>query len=111
VLLLHQKAKHYRCPQCPRRLNTAGGLAVHLTQVHKAEPDRLENTLPGRDTFDVEIYGMEGIPEKDLQEWMARKASGDGGNDQRPSKKAKVENVPLTPEELKAQLAAHKAMM
>lgn len=40
VLLQHQKSKHYRCPQCPRRLNTAGGLSVHLTQVHKAEPDR-----------------------------------------------------------------------
>lgn len=38
VLLQHQKAKHYRCPHCPRRLNTAGGLTVHLNQVHKAEP-------------------------------------------------------------------------
>ncbi len=40
VLLQHQKSKHYRCPQCPRRLNTAGGLSVHLTQVHKAQPDK-----------------------------------------------------------------------
>jgi hypothetical protein len=40
VLLQHQKAKHYRCPQCPRRLNTAGGLTVHLAQVHKAEPGK-----------------------------------------------------------------------
>lgn len=40
VLLEHQKAKHYRCPYCPRRLNTAGGLTVHLHQVHKAEPTR-----------------------------------------------------------------------
>lgn len=40
VLLQHQRAKHYKCPQCPRRLNTAGGLTVHLNQVHKTEPDR-----------------------------------------------------------------------
>lgn len=40
VLLQHQKAKHYKCPYCPRRLNTAGGLTVHLHQVHKAEPTK-----------------------------------------------------------------------
>lgn len=40
VLLQHQKAKHYKCPQCPRRLNTAGGLTVHLHQVHKSEPTK-----------------------------------------------------------------------
>lgn len=40
VLIQHQKARHFKCPFCPRRLNTAGGLAVHLGQVHKAEPGR-----------------------------------------------------------------------
>lgn len=40
ILLSHQKAKHFRCPHCPRRLNTAGGLAVHIDQVHKLPVDR-----------------------------------------------------------------------
>jgi hypothetical protein len=40
VLMQHQKAKHFKCSQCPRRLNTAGGLAVHIQQVHKLEPDQ-----------------------------------------------------------------------
>lgn len=40
VLLSHQKAKHFRCPMCPRRLNTAGGLGVHLDQVHKVGTDK-----------------------------------------------------------------------
>lgn len=40
VLLMHQKSKHFRCPHCPRRLNTAGGLAVHIDQVHKVPVDR-----------------------------------------------------------------------
>jgi hypothetical protein len=40
VLLSHQKSKHFRCPHCPRRLNTAGGLAVHIDQVHKVPTDR-----------------------------------------------------------------------
>jgi hypothetical protein len=29
----------------------------------------LENTLPGRDGYDVEIFGMEGVPAKDKDEW------------------------------------------
>jgi DNA-directed RNA polymerase subunit RPC12/RpoP len=40
ILLSHQKAKHFRCPHCPRRLNTAGGLAVHIDQVHKLPVDK-----------------------------------------------------------------------
>lgn len=40
VLMQHQKAKHFKCKMCPRRLNTAGGLAVHIQQVHKLEPDQ-----------------------------------------------------------------------
>ncbi|KAK0549792.1 hypothetical protein OC846_000258 [Tilletia horrida] len=112
VLLQHQKAKHYRCPHCPRRLNTAGGLAVHITQVHKLEPDRLTNTLPGRDTFDVEIFGMTGIPERDLEEWKARRAAakgngdGDGGN-----KRFRPESMVIPQETLRMQLEAHKALM
>ncbi len=31
----HQKAKHYKCPECNRKLNTSRGLAVHAYQVHK----------------------------------------------------------------------------
>jgi hypothetical protein len=73
----HQKAKHFKCRNCPRKLNTAGGLAVHMQQVHKLEPEkwvfadpvspiivltlthRIENALPGRDGGEVEIFGME----------------------------------------------------
>lgn len=29
-----------RCPHCPRRLNTAGGLSVHIDQVHKLGTDK-----------------------------------------------------------------------
>ncbi|WFD30726.1 hypothetical protein MSPP1_001750 [Malassezia sp. CBS 17886] len=128
VLIQHQKAKHFKCPLCPRRLNTAGGLGVHLGQVHKTEPGRcvcrvtlsdgsLENTLPDRASFEVEIYGMVGVPEVDLMDWQARRnrrsaQGGGGGPAHGPlSKRPKIENVALTPEQLKAQLEAHKALM
>ena len=48
VLMQHQKAKHFKCHMCPRRLNTAGGLAVHIQQVHKLEPEKC--VIPSFDT-------------------------------------------------------------
>lgn len=76
---------------------------------------RIENAIPGRDTFDVEIYGMEGIPPADLAAWRKRQEEEQGGTqngDQsnRP-KRARYLQVALTPAEAKAQLAQHKALM
>lgn len=71
---------------------------------------RIENALPGRESFDVEIYGMVGIPEADLAEWRARRGNRQG-NGQGASKRPKIEKVALTSEQLKAQLEAHKALM
>ncbi len=35
VLIQHQKAKHFKCHICHKKLATAGGMAVHVYQVHK----------------------------------------------------------------------------
>ncbi|GAA5900038.1 hypothetical protein JCM8208_005574 [Rhodotorula glutinis] len=113
VLLSHQKAKHFRCPMCPRRLNTAGGLGVHLDQVHKVGTDKIENALPGRESFDIEIYGMEGIPAGDLAAWKRRTAEELGlpNPDDLKPKKPRFPQVALTQEEARTQLAAHKLLM
>ncbi|EKM83970.1 hypothetical protein AGABI1DRAFT_110572 [Agaricus bisporus var. burnettii JB137-S8] len=118
VLMQHQKAKHFKCGMCPRRLNTAGGLAVHIQQVHKLEPDnlpRIENALPGRDGYEVEIFGMEGIPAPDVADYKRRKeielGLAAGSISQPQAKRPKIENRPMSEEELKAQLEAHKALM
>ncbi|KAG6867052.1 hypothetical protein C0993_007213, partial [Termitomyces sp. T159_Od127] len=114
----HQKAKHFKCNMCPRRLNTAGGLAVHIQQVHKLEPEnlpRIENALPGRDGYEVEIFGMVGIPAPDVADYKRRKeielGLSAGSISQPQAKRPKVESRPLSEEELKAQLEAHKALM
>jgi hypothetical protein len=132
----HQKAKHFKCGMCPRRLNTAGGLAVHIQQVHKLEPEkyvslllsspitllsapsslpRIENALPGRDGYEVEIFGMEGIPVPDVADYKRRKeielGLTAGSISQPQAKRPKTENRPLSEEELRAQLEAHKALM
>jgi len=131
----HQKAKHFKCGMCPRRLNTAGGLAVHIQQVHKLEAEkyaprslfqspsyrppsslpRIENALPGRDGYEVEIFGMEGIPVPDVADYKRRKeielGLTAGSISQPQAKRPKTENRQLTEDELRAQLEAHKALM
>ncbi|KAF3003232.1 hypothetical protein E8E13_009965 [Curvularia kusanoi] len=62
ILISHQKAKHFKCDRCGRRLNTAGGLSVHMNQVHKENLTHVENAIPGRQGLDIEIFGMEGVP-------------------------------------------------
>ncbi|TCD62152.1 hypothetical protein EIP91_007280 [Steccherinum ochraceum] len=118
ILMQHQKAKHFKCNLCPRRLNTAGGLAVHIQQVHKLEPEnlpRIDNALPGRDGYEVEIFGMEGIPAPDVADYKRRKeielGLNPGSISQPQAKRPKVDNRPLSEDELRAQLEAHKALM
>ncbi|KAI9220210.1 hypothetical protein BC828DRAFT_348531, partial [Blastocladiella britannica] len=35
ILLQHQKQKHFKCDYCSKKLNTAGGMQIHVMQVHK----------------------------------------------------------------------------
>ena len=121
VLLSHQKAKHFRCNHCNRRLNTAGGLSVHLQQVHKETLTSVENAIEGREGVDPEIFGMCGVPEdlvnahkqRIMNEYFKMEAERRARTGNPPpgtvtgepkAKKAKLE----TPEELKARLKAHR---
>ena len=48
-------------------------------QVHKETISTIPNSLPNRGDPEIEIYGMEGIPEKDLKERQQRgNNAGDG---------------------------------
>ncbi|PWY72361.1 hypothetical protein BO70DRAFT_399241 [Aspergillus heteromorphus CBS 117.55] len=122
ILISHQKAKHFKCERCGRRLNTAGGLSVHMSQVHKEQLSTVDNALPNRSSLDVEIFGMEGVPEDIIQTHNQRvltqfqqaeaerqaetgnppAGAGAGGQ---PAKKPKLESV----SDLKKRLAEHKA--
>jgi hypothetical protein len=37
---------------------------VHMNQVHKETLSHVENAIPGRQALDVEIFGMEGVPQE-----------------------------------------------
>jgi len=88
--------------------------AVDLANVIISLP-RIDNALPGRDGYEVEIFGMEGIPAPDVADYKRRKeielGLAAGSISQPQAKRPKVENRPLSEEELKAQLEAHKALM
>ena len=108
----------------PRRTLIETGLSVHMTQVHKESLDAIENALPNRAGLEVEIFGMEGIPEDvrqahnqrviaqfsqaeaDRRASSGNSAPGSAGS-ANPAKKAKFES----PSDLKKRLAEHKAKM
>eukprot|EP01096_Ripella_sp_DP13-Kostka_P013233 TRINITY_DN569_c0_g1_i2.p1 TRINITY_DN569_c0_g1~~TRINITY_DN569_c0_g1_i2.p1 ORF type:complete len:331 (+),score=53.53 TRINITY_DN569_c0_g1_i2:30-995(+) len=65
VLVQHQKAKHFKCHHCSKKFNSAQGMGIHVHQVHKEEMRKVPNSVPGRDSFEPEIYGMDGVPNED----------------------------------------------
>ncbi|KAL3478788.1 hypothetical protein BJX99DRAFT_223893 [Aspergillus californicus] len=123
ILISHQKAKHFKCDRCGRRLNTAGGLSVHMSQVHKEQLTAVDNALSNRSSLEVEIFGMEGVPEDVIQSHNQRvlaqfqqaeverqvmtgnPPSGVPTSTGQPAKKPKLENM----SEMKKRLAEHKA--
>ncbi|KAJ1731793.1 hypothetical protein LPJ61_002359 [Coemansia biformis] len=72
VLVQHQKARHFKCHICARRLNTASGMVIHVAQVHKENVRRVPNALAGRDDPDIEVFGSLGIPANDARDYERR---------------------------------------
>ncbi|XP_047319024.1 protein SUPPRESSOR OF FRI 4-like isoform X2 [Impatiens glandulifera] len=62
VLVQHQKAKHFKCHACHKKLSTASGMIIHVLQVHKETVTKVPNAKEGRESPAIEIYGMQGIP-------------------------------------------------
>lgn len=93
VLIQHQKAKHFKCHVCHKKLYTGPGLAIHTMQVHKEPISAIPNSIPNRGDIEIEIYGMEGIPEKDIEEKQKqnkmKKDDGSDSDDDDHAKKAK----------------------
>ena len=50
-------------------------------QVHKQTIDKVPNALPNRSNIEIEIYGMEGIPDQDLKDHERNKGGADDDDD------------------------------
>lgn len=120
ILVQHQKAKHFKCHICHKKLYTGPGLSIHCMQVrhlffcytnsreslirnvyhfqvHKETIDKVPNSFPTRSNIEIEIFGMDGIPPEDLKE-HERQKTGSGGrsdsdDDEPASKRAKPEGM------------------
>ncbi|XP_038678839.1 protein SUPPRESSOR OF FRI 4-like, partial [Tripterygium wilfordii] len=88
ILVQHQKAKHFKGHVCHKKLSTASGIAIHVLQVHIENITKVPNAKPGRESTEIDIYGMQGIPQDVL-------AAHYGEEEEGPSKAAKME-VPTT---------------
>ncbi|XP_036226965.1 BUB3-interacting and GLEBS motif-containing protein ZNF207 isoform X3 [Bactrocera oleae] len=96
ILVQHQKAKHFKCHICHKKLYTGPGLSIHCMQVHKETVDKVPNSLPNRSNIEIEIFGMDGIPTEDVREHERQKNGGKSdSDDDEPAVKKKVE-IPLT---------------
>ncbi|KAI4311813.1 hypothetical protein MLD38_036678 [Melastoma candidum] len=91
ILVQHQKAKHFKCHACHKKLSTASGMAIHVLQVHKESVTKVPNAKPGRESTDIEIYGMQGIPPDVL---ASHYAADDDEDAAAPPKVAKVDVRP-----------------
>ncbi|XP_031569816.1 BUB3-interacting and GLEBS motif-containing protein ZNF207-like [Actinia tenebrosa] len=96
ILIQHQKAKHFKCMICHKKLYTGPGLAIHCMQVHKENVPSIPNSLPNRGDPEVEIYGMEGIPDKDVKErQQQRQGKEDTDVSDEPAAKKAKEDTPM----------------
>jgi hypothetical protein len=91
ILIQHQKAKHFKCHICHKKLYTGPGLSIHCMQVHKQTIDKVPNALPNRSNIEIEIYGMEGIPEQDLKDHERQKGGAEDDEDGPMAKMVKTE--------------------
>ncbi|KAJ7570513.1 hypothetical protein O6H91_01G123700 [Diphasiastrum complanatum] len=94
ILVQHQKAKHFKCHVCHKKLSTAGGMVVHVLQVHKESITKVPNSKPERESTEIEIFGMEGIPAEILAAHDGDQFTAD--DDEKPTKIAKMD-IPIPP--------------
>ncbi|EFJ12839.1 hypothetical protein SELMODRAFT_446475 [Selaginella moellendorffii] len=87
ILIQHQKAKHFKCHVCHKKLSTAGGMVVHVLQVHKESITKVPNAKPERESTEIEIYGMDGIP----PELLANHGEDGFDDDERSGKYPKID--------------------
>lgn len=73
ILIQHQRAKHFRCLECDDtavrgKCESVQGLIVHTLKVHSKSLARVPNALQGRDSPELDIYGMDGVPSDVLRQ-------------------------------------------
>lgn len=97
VLVQHQKAKHFKCLSCNRKLDTATGLVVHMLQVHKETVNEVPNSITGRSSPLIIISGMDGVPTEILEEKKQKKKEEIGEKNAKKQQKMNWTQVQQSP--------------
>ncbi|CAG0879847.1 unnamed protein product [Darwinula stevensoni] len=109
AVMLHtpgRSEKKHTLPQAKLKMTEAEELGSIATYdqfaVHKETIDKVPNSLPNRSDIEIEIYGMEGIPEDDLLEHERLKTGKTGPpensrDEEEPQPKKVKTNVPQNP--------------
>ncbi len=108
ILATHQRAKHFKCNECGKRLNSPRGLAVHASQVHKSSLSVLPNALPDRSDVRSDVSGMTGIPATALAAHKANIVAQVASQDGQQSRKKKIDVEEVDALEIQSKLDAHK---
>lgn len=100
TLTTHQKAKHFRCSECGKRLSSLKSLTLHREGVHKSALDVVPNAIKGRESVNVEVYGMSGVPEAILTTKFGLQKSPGQPQEEPDLKRLKVDSAPVNDPEL-----------
>merc|ERR1719433_2184365 len=71
TLIQHQAAKHFACPFCDvgafgRLCQSLSGLIAHARRSHRKDLEKVPGAMKGRESTEVDVYGMSGIPQDAL---------------------------------------------
>jgi hypothetical protein len=77
TLINHQKNVHFKCEECHRKVSGITGLQIHCQTVHRTELERVPAAIEGRESIDVEVYGMAGVPRGFLDDMVKKRLRPD----------------------------------
>lgn len=69
-LISHQKTVHFRCPICRHYQSSIQGLVYHTGSAHKEILTKVPGAIEGRDSPEIAVFGMKGIPEDVYVKWL-----------------------------------------
>lgn len=100
VLHQHQKSKHFTCPTCYKKFPTTSNLVTHMTRTHQGTIARVPNAIEGRDSPDLNIFGMTGVPKHVIRERMVYGAAKYWTQIQKGQKTGGINTIRIDPEKL-----------
>jgi hypothetical protein len=77
----HQKSKHFICNICPKKFSSIDSMLQHFKSIHKQQVEkycmmtfRVPNANQGHENVGLKIFGMQGVPRLDCENWIMKGA-------------------------------------